>query len=160
MRQLIFILIVISFIGCKRDVVYEKQTIIENNIWYRIDRNHLLKFEAEIKDIYMDYTVYIKLRYKTSYSFNNLKIGFCMYSPENEERYSEHNLQLKNKDGSFIGSRSGDYRDFEFPLLKNIEFSESGKYKFELENLMDKYEIPGIMQIGISVKKEKKLKNN
>lgn len=154
MRQLIFILIIISFIGCKRDVVYEKQTIIENNIWYRIDRNHLLKFEADIKDTSRAYTVYISVRYLKTIQFNQLRIGLSMYSPENEERYSEHYIELKDSQGAIKGVTADSAYNLEYPMLKRIKFSEPGKYKFEVENLMDKYEIPGIMQIGLSIKKD------
>jgi gliding motility-associated lipoprotein GldH len=150
-----FLFYIIISGGCTKNRIYEKHINIENYSWKRIDGNHVLKYEVPVKDTSSNYNIMIAVRYMTGFPFTTLHVGFDIYTPDGEEKYSLHNLAIRGKDGSNKGEGLGDIWDLNVPVITNYKFNTKGLYKFEIENLMDKYDTPGIMQIGLIIEKAK-----
>ena len=154
------ILLVILLASCSKSRIYEKHTDMENSIWKRIDGNHVVKFTVNVKDTLSDFDISIAVRYMTGFPYTTLHVGFTLDTPEGEEKYSVNDLQMRGADGSYKGEGLGDIWDLTVPLIKNYRFVRAGVYKFEIENLMSKFETPGIMQIGLIIDKSKIAKAN
>jgi gliding motility-associated lipoprotein GldH len=133
------------------DICNQKQTIT-NNIWVR---DQTADFDVEIKDSIQKYDVSIVVRHASHYPYANLVVELFMIFPTGEERVKEHSLMLRNPDGSFKGEGLGDIWDISIPIYKNHVFSTLGKYKFTIRNVMPVHETPGLMEIGLNIKKSK-----
>jgi gliding motility-associated lipoprotein GldH len=153
---LYFLLTIVTLGGCTKKRIYEKHFSIENYSWNRIKDNNVLKFEVPVKDTSSNYNIMVAVRYMTGFPYTSLHIGFGVYTPDGEEKYSLHNLQIRGKDGSNKGEGLGDIWDLNVPVMADYKFNSMGIYKFEVENMMDKYDTPGIMQIGLIIEKTKK----
>ena len=148
--------IIFSLISCSRGKVYEKHHKLENFTWKRIDSS--IFFEVEIEDTTSNYDVYIAVRYIDGINLDHIETGLSIYTPDGAEYYDEYKIRLVNNDGSYRGSVAGDIWDLSEMLIKNMPFAKSGTYKFEIENLTgNKYETRGIMEIGLIIKKTKKI---
>lgn len=139
------------FISCGGKTILQERTKFEELSWNRFKE---LSFSWDIKDTTKSCDILFNLRHHTVYPFDNLFITIALYSPSGERRVSDFHIPVKNADGSFIANGMGDYWDLDYPLFKDFKFRETGKYKIEIENRMDKLETPGIMEAGITVKEK------
>lgn len=152
------LIIIMSFImlaACSKKKLFEKHIDIDNYSWHRVDGNHMIKFDVPVEDTVSDYNINIAVRYMTGFPFTDLHVGMNVNTPDGEEKYSTYTLELRGKDGSYKGEGLGDLWDLTVPVIKKYRFNHKGLYKFEVENLMDKYDTPGIMQIGLIINKIK-----
>ncbi len=153
MRKIFFASLIVVLASCGHKKIFEKHLDIENYSWNRYKK---FEYTVPVKEKDVNYDIYIAVRHITQYPFANLMVGLSIYYPGGEERYDEFDLILRDKSGKLIGDGTGDIWDISIPVIKNISFKEAGNYKFEIENLMPKFETPGIMQIGLIVKKADK----
>ena len=154
MRKIYIILISIVpiLISCQSDTIFRKYYQFDDYQW---DKDKNIIFNVNINDIKSKYDVIIAVRHTSQYPYANLQINLTFYSPSGQERTKDHNLFLRNNDGSFKGSVMGNIYDMEFEVLKKINFTEQGTYKFEINSLMPKYTTPALMDIGLIIKKSK-----
>jgi gliding motility-associated lipoprotein GldH len=151
-------LIVVSFVlvlvfpSCDSPAIFKQNLKIENNIWVR---DQIADFDVEIKDTTMRYDVNVEVRHASHYPFANLLIELNIIYPSGEERVKAHDLLLRNSDGKFKGNGLGDIWDISIPIYKNHAFNTAGKYKFSIRNIMPVHETPGLMEIGLNIKKSK-----
>jgi gliding motility-associated lipoprotein GldH len=103
----------------------------------------------------MRYDVIVEVRHASHYPFANLLIELNIIYPSGEERVKAHDLLLRNSDGKFKGNGLGDIWDVSIPVYKNHSFNALGKYKFAIRNIMPVHETPGLMEIGLNIKKSK-----
>ena len=138
--------------ACKSSSVYQSDYTFENHSWNRFKK---VFFETPMNDTKSTYAIYVNVKVTEKFEFDKLSIRMTIYTPDKGERYSEHDIQIKGDDGKFKGEAEKEYRVIKIPLKKEIYFNQEGKYMFEIENLMSKYETPGIISIGISIEKVK-----
>jgi len=154
-RSIIFLLVlIISFSSCSRNKVYEKHHKLENLTWKRVDSS--IFFDVDIQDTNCNYDVYFAVRYVDGINLEQVETGLTIYTPDSAEYYDEYKIRLMNNDGTYRGSVAGDIWDLSEIIIKNMPFYKAGNYTFEIENLTGhKYEIRGIMEIGLIIKKTK-----
>ena len=144
--------VIIVFSSCGTKSVFNQNQKIENNVWVR---DQTIEFEPEIKDTATKYDVFIDVRHAEYYPYANLVVELNMIFPSGEERVKEHDLLIRNPDASFKGEAGGDIWDYSVPVYKNHTFNAIGKYKFSIRNVMPVHETPGLMEIGLTIKKAK-----
>jgi len=153
----IFISLIILLIegACSRGKIFEKYHKFENNVWKRVGDN--VWFEVPVKDTTALYDLFIAIRHATFYPNDKISVGVTIYTPTGETRYSEHDILLKDSRGEFISEGLGDIWDIKIPFNKKFSFSNIGIYKFEIENITGtKYLLPGVMEVGLIIKKSVK----
>jgi gliding motility-associated lipoprotein GldH len=152
MRKLIpfFILGLFIISSCNQGKVYEKYFDIERITWNRFD---VKTFEVDIKDISSHYDFYIVIRHHTDIPFKFITARFTMITPSGEERVLEQKILLKDKDGKLLGDGMGDLWDVVHPARKDFQFTDPGICKVEISSTMSQADLPGIMQVGLIVKK-------
>jgi gliding motility-associated lipoprotein GldH len=153
-KLIILIAITLSFAisSCRQDEVFRKYQKLDNYQWNK-DKNIVYNFE--INDIKNIYDVLIAIRHTPQYPYANLQLNMSIISPSGQERTKDHDLYIRNNNGSFKGEGMGDIYDVEFLALEKINFTEQGKYTVELHSLMPKYSTPALMEIGLIIKKSK-----
>ncbi len=151
---IVFVLSV-GFSSCKRDTVYLKYHKFQNNTWKRINEDIL--FEVEIDDSSRRYNIDIPVRHASFYPHQYLEISFNVYSPSGQGSYTAKKIYLKDEKGNWKGNGMGDIWDYTFRIFDNYKFNETGTYLIEIQNLTgNNMLLPGIMELGLKIKKAKK----
>jgi gliding motility-associated lipoprotein GldH len=153
MKKMVLMTIgLLLLISCSRGKIFERYEDIDKNKWAY---DKIVTFEVNVEDTVSLYDVELAIRHASFYPFANLKLNLTTIYPNGEERTKDHDLMLRNKDGSFKAEGAGDLWDITFPLLEKASFNLKGKYLFKIQNIMPLTETEGVMQVGLIVKKSK-----
>jgi gliding motility-associated lipoprotein GldH len=153
MKKLILLAICPLFlIACKSNKIFEQYKDIDNNKW---SRDNVISFNVNIEDISIPYDVSLAIRHSSYYVWADIMVNMTVIYPSEEERTKDHDLMLRNKDGSFKAEGAGDLWDITFPIFSSFKFTETGKYQFKVQNIMPQPVTEDIMQVGLIVKKSK-----
>jgi len=152
-RIIFFLFLIVTATSCNKDRIFEKNHDFNNNTW---SKTEIVTFEADIEDVESEYDIYLSVRNASFYPFANVIMGLTIETPAGESRMMQHELMVKNTDGSFRGEGLGDIYDISIPVFKNMLFKDKGKYKFIIDNRMHLVEMPGIMSVGLIIQKSKK----
>jgi gliding motility-associated lipoprotein GldH len=136
--------------SCNPSVIYEKHIDIERITWNRFD---IKTFEVDIQDISAGYDFYIAIRHHTDIPLKFITVKFTLHTPSGEIRTLEQKILLKDNEGNLLGDGMGDLWDLDQLLREDFHFTEPGICKVEISSTMSKADLPGIMQIGLIVKK-------
>ena len=147
-----FIVVLLMFTACQKGNIYSERHKFENYTWQRFDK---VTFEIPIADAGITGDIVFTIRHITQYPYPNLPVYIILNTPSGEERILEKDIRLINDDQSFKGDVAGDLWDVEELLWPGFYFTEAGTYTIEIENLIPKMGIPGLVDVGIYVKDKK-----
>ena len=147
---LIFILGLPVLTSCNSRKIYEKHLDNDRITWNRFD---VKTFEIDIKDISANYSFYVAIRHLTDVPFRHLTINFTLYTPSGERRTMEQKIFLKDDEGNSLGNGMGELWDLVHLFRDDFEFTEPGICTVEISSTMSQADLPGIMQVGLIVKK-------
>jgi gliding motility-associated lipoprotein GldH len=139
------LLILCIFCGCSENndfVVYRK---FKDQTWSRFD---VLHFEIPVEPSQKLYDVSLFVNYTKEYEFDNLDFNMIMTTPSGEERIKEYNMDIRRKDGQFIGRCSKDSYEVSIALKKGLRLTK-GILDLEIENLIPRLQTKGLQGIGI-----------
>lgn len=148
---LFFLLLVISF-GCDSSKVFEEYKKMDKFSWYRFNN---LEFDVLIEDTETEYDVFILFRHLPEFPHHQLPINLTIYSPSGEVRSANHLLDLYDDEGNRLSECMGDFCDVAVLARKEITFYEPGTFRFMIENKWKKVDLPGIMEVGLMIRKSK-----
>ena len=144
------ILTILFLTSCSGGKIFEEHTDIKGNVWNRFE---VIEFETDIRDIGNSYDFFITIRHMEQFPLKFITIDFTFYTPSGETRSSEHRIDIKDADGNLLGKGMGDLWDLEKAVWKGYTFSEPGICRFEISSTMSYADLPGIMQVGLIVRK-------
>ena len=151
MRRIFMLLtMVVGLTACDSGKVFQSYEDMPNNRW---PRDRIVSFAVNIEDTTAKYDVELAIRHSTYYAYANLLVNVTSIYPTGEERTKDYDFLLKNTDGSFKAEGAGDLWDITLPLMEAVQFPKSGKYIFNINNIMPLPETADIMQVGLVVKK-------
>jgi gliding motility-associated lipoprotein GldH len=152
MKKLIIALLapLLLLTACNSGNIYEKYIDNDRITWNRFD---VKTFKVDIKDITAKYSFYVAIRHLTDIPFSYITISFTLNTPSGETRNLEKKIVLKDNDGKLLGNGMGDLWDITQLVRDNFEFSEPGICTVEISSTMPQANLPGIMQVGLIVKK-------
>ena len=148
-----FLLAIILLTGCRPGRIYEEYHKFDKYTWERFDK---VKFEIPVEEAGAEGDIVFTIRHITQYPYPNLPVNIILTTPSGEERILEKDIRLKDENDRFTGSVAGDLWDVEVTLWPGFYFHEAGTYAVEFENLIPKMGIPGLVDIGLYVKKREK----
>jgi gliding motility-associated lipoprotein GldH len=148
----LLVFIIIIFSSCDSRKIYEKYYDIERITWNRFD---IKTFEVDIKDTPAKYDFYLALRHHTEIPFREITANITIYTPSGETRSMNCKIMLKDKDGKLLGDGMGDLWDILYPARKGLEITQPGTCKVEISSTMSQADLPGIMQVGLVVRRER-----
>ena len=143
-------LLLLMTTSCQKKKVYQERHKFENYTWQRFDK---ITFNIPIEKNGTTGDIVLTIRHITQYPYPNLPMYIILNTPSGEERILEKDIRLLDLDGNFKGEVAGDLWDVEETLWPGFNFTEAGSYTIELENLIPKMGIPGLVDVGIYVKK-------
>ncbi len=154
-NQIIFssIIFLVSLSSCGRSILNEEKSLTRNE-WKRVDGS--LFFELTVKDTINAYDIFLSIEYDINYPFDYLSTGITFNSPQEEMRYSEAKILLKDDKGTYLGEKRKSTWYLISAVKEAFYFNNKGKYKIEVENLTgDKFSVPGVHKIGLVIRKSK-----
>lgn len=152
MARVILMFISLMVLGsCQKNLIYNEFHKFDNYTWSRFEK---VKFEIPVEEAGLQADIIFTIRHITQYPYDNLPVNIILTTPSGEERIMEKDILLKDMNGEFKGSVAGDLWDIEDTLWPDFYFTEKGQYVIELENLIPKMGIPGLVDIGLKVKKK------
>ncbi len=152
MRLIIFFLL-IFFISCQNDSIYEKYHSFENNVW---NTDTVVSFTVNTKDSLTNYDATLIIRHTTEYDYQNLFL-FTQSSNLNDTL----EIYLADKAGKWNGSGFGDVRELDIPFFTAKQLNIKNNL-FQIEQAMRYAEkekiinLKGIKAIGLRIRKSEK----
>lgn len=148
-KYFISIIAAVILLGCDSNVVYRGYTVFDNVSWNKLE---ILSFDFPVKkNEGLDF--YFALRHHTNFPYSFIKVNVTFYTPDGEIRSRDYNFRLTNRESKWKGDGMGELWDIELPIRKDMNFNKTGICKVSFENKMTKAETPGIIEVGLIVKK-------
>jgi gliding motility-associated lipoprotein GldH len=151
MRFVLVLLLAIVLISCDNSRVYEVNHDF-NELTWKITETP--EFEFIIKDLGKRYNIYYNVRNSLDYPYARLFVNYSLRDSTGVELSKKmvSEFLFDQKTGQPLGSSGlGDVYDHRFPLLKEFEFKQQGKYKITLEQFMRMDTLSGILAVGARV---------
>jgi gliding motility-associated lipoprotein GldH len=136
--------------SCDRSRVYDEYKTLPDKAWNKFYR---VKFEVPIKDTIALHNLYINIRNTGKYSFSNFYLFIKVTSPDGRSIKDTFEIILADTKGNWLGHGLGDLKDQQTLYKKDIRFTKSGTYIFELEQAMRVDDLSGIRDIGLRIEK-------
>jgi gliding motility-associated lipoprotein GldH len=136
--------------SCDNAKIYEKHLDNERITWNRFD---VKTFNIDIEDISATYDFYLAIRHITAFPLDYITIQFIINTPSGETRMLEQKIRLKDAEGNWLGDGMGDLWDFTQLVRGDFRFTQAGTCTIEISSTMSQADLPGIMQVGLIVRK-------
>ena len=152
-NQLLILIPIVFFItSCNKDIVFSKYQTFEKNEWPAKEK---AVFDLEITDSQTLNNVFLMIRHKDNYPYNNLFLFVTSTYPDGKVLKDTMEVMLANEKGEWQGSGVGDIFDLKVPIKKNVRFPLLGKYQFSFEQAMRVDPLPMVMDFGFEIEKSK-----
>ncbi len=149
-NKLIFLcLSTVFLISCTKDTVFKDFHEFDKHSWHKTEA---VTFEATLNDVSKPFDIDISIRHLSVYPFADVVVAMTIETPAGERRVMEHDLIIRNTDGSFKGDGLGDIYDIDLPVFKGLQLTNTGLYRFTIESRMPVVEMPGISGIGLVIR--------
>jgi len=143
------VIAIVLITSCGNRAVFKEYRKLDAMSWNRFD---IQNFDVSVqKDEQYDF--YFFMRHHTNFPYDYLDVNVTFYMPGGEMRSGEYHFKLKDDNGKWIANGMGELWDVELLIRKNLKMKKEGVCKVRIENKMTKMETPGIMEIGLVVKK-------
>ncbi len=136
---LLVILLVLE--SCTQKPVYEQTIKLTNSTWERFDIKKV-SFPVDQED--KTYSIQVTMKTTPSFTYEEFPIYVILTTPSGEERMREISVKIDKTSNSGLNQGST-------TLWKEITISKKGTCKLSFENLIPKYETPGLDEISIVV---------
>jgi len=120
----------------------------KDQTWPSFDILHL---EIPVDKERKSYDVSLFIYHTKEYEFDALDFNMLMTTPSGEERIKEYHMNIKKKDGRYIGPCSKDSCEVTINLKKQLILTK-GVLKIDIENLVPRLEVNGLLSIGIRLR--------
>ena len=148
---LLMLLLMVTFVSCDSNRVFEEHIPIKQEKWNA--KNHL-QFDVTISDLMARYNVYLNVRNGTEYPYSNLFLFMNTITPDGHISRDTVELTLADYDGRWLGTGMGSVKFSHFLFQKDVQFKQTGNYRFIFEQAMRVNELNGISDIGLRIEKQ------
>ena len=144
--------LLLFFVSCDRNKIYEKYQSIPNGMW---NTKEPVKFDFEVKDTNQYCNLLINIRCSDNYPYRNLYMFMKTTRPDGSKSIDTLEFYLLDIRGKPLGDCSGDVCHNRFMIDHDFKFPAPGRYEFELQQAMrtDDGNLPLVMDVGMRVEK-------
>lgn len=142
--------------ACSRGPLMEEFHTLPNANWNRFQT---LWFEYTPAQADQNTQIELVIRYNESFPGNRIDLMATIHAPSGEQRFKEYHLITRDREGKITGlapESAGNppaWYEGALVLRQDFVFQERGLYRFEIENLMSKYDNRGIVELGLRITK-------
>lgn len=143
-------LVLLLLTSCDSHLVFDKYERVPDASW---KINAPVHFEVNITDTLSAHNLYIGIRNKGSYAYNNLFLFITTTSPTGSTVRDTVEITLAGPEGKWKGRGFGDLFTLRTMWKKNVRFPYTGIYSFDLVQAMRNDPLKGITDVGIRIDK-------
>jgi gliding motility-associated lipoprotein GldH len=139
--------------SCNQIDVFEKHTAIPEYKW---QQNFSARGDFIISDTVSVYSIYLVLRHTDAYQYNNIWLNIGLQPPGDSMYIQKVNIKLGDDANGWEGTGMNDI--WELRKLLNVEprrFKKSGKYNFNISQIMRDNPLSNIISVGLRLEKKK-----
>ena len=149
-RSLWAIFISLIAVACTSNDVYFQYQSVASQGW---NKDSLYRFDIPIVDTTATYNVYVNIRNRGEYPYQNLWVFLAKTTPDSIESKDSIECYLADKRGKWLGSGLGSILEMPVLYQQNVRFSKAGIYHYKIRQGMRDSLLKGINDIGMRVEK-------
>ena len=147
-KYLCGLIVVFSMVACNSNVVYDNSVQVANPTWHC---DSIAQFEVEITDTTIDYELAILIRNSGDYMYQNLWLFVTEIAPDSTEVCDTIEYYLADNYGRWLGSGIGSLYTSLYYYKEDLNYSQTGVYRYEIRQGMRDEELKGITNVGIRI---------
>jgi gliding motility-associated lipoprotein GldH len=152
---LFLVLCALCLASCQTIDLYEKTATIPGHKW---KSNFKPSFQFTIKDTSSPYQLFITVRHRDRYNYNNLYVNLSTLQPGQDSTQTErYDLKLGSDETGWMGTGMDDIYEHRIPLTpagSSFYFKKPGEYTFTIEQVMREDPLEDVMNVGIRIEKK------
>lgn len=152
-RILWLIFITLLTFSCKNNDIYLKYHTIISEGW---NKDSVQTFNISISDVNVSYNVFVNIRNRGEYPYQNLWLFLNKISPDKTVVNDTIECYLADQNGKWLGVGTGSVYDMPVLYEQNIHFKSPGTYQYKIIQGMRDDLLIGINDIGMRVEKVEK----
>lgn len=142
-------LLIFLISGCNdSNVLYsEHKELSPDYTWTKADKRI---FEIDVPNNAHPHELALTFRYATGYMYDKVFMKVTETGPDNQSIRRDVEIQLRDKNGEFIGEKGYDIIDIEYILDAQKEYPTIGKYTYTIEQDMPEIDpLDFAMEVGL-----------
>jgi gliding motility-associated lipoprotein GldH len=152
-RFLIAILISLVSVACTNNDAFFQYKAVTPKGW---NKDSLYTFDIKIADTVSAYNIYVNVRNRGEYPYQNLWLFLNKTTPDKIEKKDSIECYLADQRGKWLGSGIGSVMEMPILYQQNVHFKKTGIYQYKIVHGMRDSVLIGINDIGMRVEKIKK----
>jgi gliding motility-associated lipoprotein GldH len=150
-KLLVLMFLTAGLASCQTIDIYEKTAIFPEHSWKSGERP---SFTFEITDTTSLYNIFLVLRHKDAYNYNNIWINLTVKNPLEVVTIRREFILGNNRQG-WLGSGMDDIFEHRIPFNDKPAPLHKGKYIFTLQQDMREDPLDHVINAGVRVEKVK-----
>jgi gliding motility-associated lipoprotein GldH len=151
-RILSAIAVLLLLVGCTGRDVYFNYNPVSSKGW---SKDTMYIFKVSITDTASAYNIYVNVRNRGEYPYQNLWLFMKRISPDTVQTKDSIECFLADQRGKWLGSGIGSIMEMPILYQENVKFHKAGVYKYGIVQGMRDSLLMGINDIGMRVEKVK-----
>lgn len=149
-KNLTLLILTFLILSCSQQDKYLQYFRVDNSGW---GKESPVKFDFQIDDTLGLYNIYINVRNRGEYPYQNLWLFLEKITPDSIFTRDTVEFYLADNNGKWMGTGSG--ASYEMPVLyqQKIKFSKKGLYKYKISQGMRDSLLRGINDVGMRLEK-------
>ena len=149
-KYIVLIFIGVAVLSCnKKDIYFSYQTVSASG-W---NKDSLLTYNVAIRDKTLPYNLYINVRHHGNYPYQNIWLFLQQMNPDSAITKDTIEAYLADQYGKWLGSGAGNLKEMPIIYKKQVQFPDTGVYRFKIRQGMRDSLLQGINDVGIRIEK-------
>jgi gliding motility-associated lipoprotein GldH len=136
--------------GCTSNDVFFQYAAVNPKGW---SKDSLYCFDIPITDTLSSYNLYVNIRNRGEYPYQNLWLFLNKISPDKTQKKDSIECYLADQRGKWLGSGIGSVLEMPVLYQQNVRFKQAGIYHYKIVHGMRDTVLMGINDIGMRVEK-------
>lgn len=149
-KALVLFVATLGLVACVNNDVYLKYKSITTQGW---NKDSICTFDVPIKDASASYNIYINIRNRGEYPYQNLWVFLSKMTPDSVITKDSVECYLADKRGKWYGTGIGSVMEMPVLYQQNVKFSKAGIYRYKIVHGMRDSVLNGLNDIGMRVEK-------
>ncbi|PCH77232.1 MAG: gliding motility lipoprotein GldH [Flavobacteriaceae bacterium] len=156
-RNSLFICVIFLFLSCDSNRIFDTYVAVPNHEW---TAENSIEFSVEAKDTLSKHNVFIQLRNTDDFEFSTLFIIGKIEFPNGTQVIDTLEYEMADVQGKWLGSGYTSVKENKLFYKENIQFKQSGIYRFNLRQATRKmsdvageFPLKGISDVGLRIEK-------
>lgn len=140
----------LTMVGCNPNDIFFQYSHVSDNGW---SKDSCYVFRVAVTDTLTDYNVYVNIRNRGEYPYQNLWLFLKTINPDGAHTKDSIECYLADQRGKWLGSGVGSVVEMPVIFRQKIRFPKAGVYRFDIGHGMRDSILYGINDIGLRVEK-------